>query len=332
MSNHKNIVHKRAKGGLAKTGFQYLVLIACVAYVYKTLAVDNDLPTLIRAVQVEWDIISLLPLIVAVIMVIPNWFLEARKWQLAMRPEMLTFQKSLASILSGVAAGLFTPARVGEYFGRMFPLDKNIRGHSIIATFRCSLAQSVVTMSLGVMALSLYVNTAILFVDGLGHSLLQIFGISAMIFALVVYLNIHNITGQLSRISWISKYGIPLGTRNSMRSQLQLLGLAMLRYAVYLIQYVLVLLFCGIALPFVDMMIHVALVFFIQSMVPLPPIAHLFARTGVATAVFSYMGNYELVIVLSSLMIWVINLLFPALCGLGIIMTHNEYDEQKSTL
>src|SRR3954463_14477474 len=49
-----------------------------------------------------------------------NWGLEARKWQVLLKPlERLTFFTSFKAILSGVAFSINTPNRIGEYGGRI---------------------------------------------------------------------------------------------------------------------------------------------------------------------------------------------------------------------
>lgn len=304
--------------------FHYLILIASVSYIYKTLAIDNDIRTLFEQVELEWNLVSILPLSIALVLVVPNWSLEALKWKIAIEPIIITFYRCMRSILTGVTLGLFTPARLGEYVGRMMLIGKEKRGASVVATFICSLAQSVITMSFGILALLHYVDTDLFQTSGLHRQLVLLSGVGIMVFGLFLYFKIHLVTDYLSKYSWLSTYGIPLGIKQPLGQQLRLLSLALVRYVVYLLQYLLVLKFCGISLSFSVLAVHIALIFFIQSLIPLPPIANLFARTSVATAVFWHLGVNELVIVLASLMIWVINLLIPALCGLGIIMFKKE--------
>jgi uncharacterized membrane protein YbhN (UPF0104 family) len=45
-----------------------------------------------------------------------NWGIEARKWQLMMRPvQRVSFLTSVKAILSGLALSLFLPNGFGEY-------------------------------------------------------------------------------------------------------------------------------------------------------------------------------------------------------------------------
>src|SRR5882672_7911549 len=64
-------------------------------------------------------------------MVLLNWGIEARKWQLLMRPlEKISLARSFKAILAGLALALNTPNRIGEYGGRILYVHE---GHRIQA-------------------------------------------------------------------------------------------------------------------------------------------------------------------------------------------------------
>ena len=49
-----------------------------------------------------------------------NWGLEARKWQVLLKPiQQINFFRAYKSVLSGLALSLNTPNRMGEYGGRI---------------------------------------------------------------------------------------------------------------------------------------------------------------------------------------------------------------------
>ena len=48
-----------------------------------------------------------------------TWFTEAQALEAARR-----LQKSLMAVFSGITISIFTPNRIGEYFGRVFILKK----------------------------------------------------------------------------------------------------------------------------------------------------------------------------------------------------------------
>lgn len=54
----------------------------------------------------------------ALIMVIPNWGLEAMKWRLLMKGlSTMTFFEAFRAVMAGVAFSLNTPNRIGEMGG-----------------------------------------------------------------------------------------------------------------------------------------------------------------------------------------------------------------------
>src|SRR5690349_10597785 len=64
--------------------------------------------------------VKILFLLVATLLIVVNWGLEAWKWKLlvaTVRP--LNFLQAYKAVLSGVAFSVSLPNRVGEYIGRM---------------------------------------------------------------------------------------------------------------------------------------------------------------------------------------------------------------------
>lgn len=72
-----------------------------------------------------------------------NWILEGRKWQLLMAPfENISLKKAIKIIVSGVAVGIVTPGRIGEYAGRLVASDPTQKTEVITATLLGSIAQN----------------------------------------------------------------------------------------------------------------------------------------------------------------------------------------------
>lgn len=65
-------------------------------------------------------------LLVVVILLVPaNWSLEALKWKYAIsKLENISFWKAIKGVLTGLTVSTVSPNRVGEFFGRLFYLEK----------------------------------------------------------------------------------------------------------------------------------------------------------------------------------------------------------------
>ena len=86
-------------------------------------------------------------LIVIVLMMFLNWFLEALKWQFLIKKiEEISFSRSVRAVFSGITVSAFTPNRVGEYGGRVFCLEKADRIQAVFITIIGSMAQLITTI------------------------------------------------------------------------------------------------------------------------------------------------------------------------------------------
>ena len=72
-----------------------------------------------------------------------NWYLEGKKWQLLMSPFVkIGWLQSIKIVLAGIATGIFTPGRIGEFAGRAITSDKDQKQEVITATLLGSIAQN----------------------------------------------------------------------------------------------------------------------------------------------------------------------------------------------
>ncbi|HYE55061.1 MAG TPA: lysylphosphatidylglycerol synthase domain-containing protein, partial [Chitinophagaceae bacterium] len=93
-------------------------------------------------------------ILVAFALMLVNWGLEARKWQLALRNlQHLSFWKAFKATFTGSTMASFTPNRTGEYVGRILYVQEGKRLQAIALTIICSMAQLQVTLYAGVAGL-----------------------------------------------------------------------------------------------------------------------------------------------------------------------------------
>ena len=76
-----------------------------------------------------------------------NWGLEAFKWKLLVQKiENLSWLESIKSVLAGLASGLLTPNRVGNFVGRLAFIKKENHNKALINTLIGNLAQFLSTI------------------------------------------------------------------------------------------------------------------------------------------------------------------------------------------
>jgi len=263
---------------------------------------------------------------IACICLVPiNWFIEAIKFRLLMsQSAALSLGASFKAILAGISLGIITPARIGEYGGRYLAVKHGQQKHAVLSTFWSSLAQQIVTVIIGLTAIAFLVNQSIGFPQVQSYAMLMAMGF--LLFLLIVYFNFGSLVQRVLSISFLQRWRDKLDTfqRFSVNSLASLLFLAFLRYSVYTLQYLLILWFFQVdGIPILHLIAAVSSIFLIQSGIPLPPLVNILARGEIALFIWSFFGLNEIVILLSTFSIWILNLLIPAIIGLVIIINLN---------
>ncbi|MEO1433956.1 MAG: lysylphosphatidylglycerol synthase domain-containing protein [Bacteroidota bacterium] len=302
------------------------LLVALVAWaLYKQVFSRDDLPQILENFQRELDL-ARWPIMVLVILMMPlNWILETIKWRILVnRIEQLSFWKAFRGILAGVSLSLFTPNRIGEYGGRILVVKPENNIKTVVVTLVGSFAQITVLLSMGGIGLSYFLyqhyasETLLLYATmictGLGLGLL-----------LLTYLNIDLLIPVFERIPFI-KRGVrymKVLKRYDTRDLLRVLCLSFLRYWCYSSQYFLLIVLLGVESSYLSGMSAIAVIYLLQTSIPLPPITGLLVRGRLAIEVWSYLGANELGVLSATFGLWAINILFPALWGLFFILRIN---------
>ncbi len=196
-----------------------------------------------------WLVIVLMPV---------NWGLEARKWQLALRPVGgMPFGDAFRAVFTGTTMASFTPNRMGEYLGRILYVKEGRRIAAISLTMLCSISQLLITLVIG--GAGLYFIRPLLYGQTHHNPMLEwsftllaaIVGVLLTGLALL-YFALPRVAHQLSRFAWIRKIGAFIKVLENFDTNilLRILFLSFVRYIVFMIQYSLVFPVFGIFLSF----------------------------------------------------------------------------------
>lgn len=276
-------------------------------------------------------------LYLVILLMLLNWGLEARKWQIIVeRLQPLSFFQSFKSILSGQAFALNTINRLGEYVGRVVYMKEGNRLRAIPLTIVSSLSQMIATFVVGTMALWMLRYTILLPQE-------KVVGLSAlMIDGLLYALTIGNLILVLLyyRLSWIIRVVDKLPWMEKIRFFVQqleffeareltrILGLSLIRYLVFLLQYLLLLELFEVKANWFDLLCTVSVMFLVLAIVPTIALAELGLRGKVSLELLGLLSNNAVGIVTTAVGIWIINLLLPAIAGtlfiLGFRMFKNK--------
>ena len=318
------------------------ILFLWLAYsIYQQVQHHKDLDqswNLIKQTLVEkgWKVISF----VFVLMIL-NWGLEARKWQLlATKVQPISYWSAYKAILTGQAFALNTINRSVDFVGKVLYLEKGNRLRAIGLSLIGSMSQILVTFSLGFISLTilrftLLDNQAIL--PGL-----SVFWLDALLIGLipgiflfgVFYFNVALVIRWMERIPFVSKYKFFLEKMENLHNKelTRILLLSLFRYVVFVVQNVLLLKVFGVAANWQILVCLISVLFMLMAMIPTIALAELGIRGKLSLELFGLVSTNQLSILAASSGIWIINLIIPAMLGtfflLGLRLFKQK--EQKS--
>lgn len=276
-----------------------------------------------------WHWPQLWYLVMAITMVPVNLGLETIKFRLLTRQFLpMGFSELFRSVLGGSAVAFVTPNRVGEYAGRVLFLKKKYSWQAVAATVVGSLSQLLAILIFGLVGTLVY-YTGWLEDNGLSSMLITFFGGSLVLFTMAFYYNIDLLLPFLRRIPLGKAYLRILSKLTFLKhytfGQLSLILLAAVgRFIVYCTQYVLLLWFFGLEEKYLRAMAAIAMIFLLQTSLPLPPLAGLIAKGELAMLVFGHESPHTHATVLSAtFLLFFVNVAMPALVGLLLIWQVN---------
>jgi hypothetical protein len=293
-----------------------------------------------RMRQVDREGVFLIALTLLLMFV--NWGLEAAKWKLSLRDvHAVSFFQAYKAVLSGVSISVTTPNRVGEYLGRMLYMPEGKRLKVIAVTLVGSLSQLLVTLITG--AIGLLVLRKELIADGLVNPLFftpLCIGVGAVVLILTVfYFNLSRIEKWFETLfrqrSWLYLVAAVQGFGSKRLFAILLLSFA--RYCTFVIQYIALFRLFRVDVPAVTLFWLMSLVFLALAVIPTVAVVVEFGVRGeVCLQLVGLFTANSLGIVLTSLSIWLVNLVIPALIGslliLGIRVFKSRERKNEMTL
>jgi len=254
------------------------------------------------------------PLVIAIGLVFLNWGLEAKKWQLMIQPiQKMSFFTAYKSVLSGLASGLLTPNRLGNFLGRLVYLKKEHHNQAVVNTQIGNLAQFISTILMGVIGLM----TLLWFeYDILNPILITIVSFTLLFLGLVVYFKPTLILKLIIKrfLSKKTKTSLTQVSNLPNHFKLIILGLSIARYMVFTAQYYLLFFLFN---PFygLKLLSLISVTFLLTTIIPSFFFGKLFVRESVAVFVFS-LGQFDTtLILLVAFLLWMINLAIPTIFG-----------------
>ena len=313
------MLSRKTIGFLLKIGIVAFALFFLYQQLTSKSSVEQfDLDQIIVKLQENYIVVT-----VVILMMFLNWFLESLKWRfLISKIEKVSIKRSIRAIFSGITVSAFTPNRVGEYGGRVFCLEKADRIKGVLITVIGSMAQLVTTIVFGSIGILLLPNLMPEF-DSLLSNI--VFAYPIMLFLLILlnvllvtlFLNASVFSVVLSKIKFLrkfKKYNEVFSFYNS-SELLEILLYSVGRYIVFTTQFFILLQVFDVQIGYVDAMILITTMLLVISIIPTIAIAEIGIRGSVALFLFGLVSVNAIGILSATFVMWVINLLLPALIG-----------------
>jgi hypothetical protein len=280
-------------------------------------------------------------LLFTILLMFVNWGLEAAKWRLAVQPvHKVSFMQAFKATLSGVSFSVTIPNRLGEYLGRMLYMPEGKRLQIVSLTVICGISQLLVTLLAGTAGLIVLKNHLIEagIISRVAYQFIA-FGLLSLILILtLLYFNLSTLEKWLERWLRMRSWLYLVGAVRSFDMQRlgQLLLLSSIRYGVFIIQYILLFRLFEVNVSVVVGFWAMSLVFLALAVIPTIALVEVGLRGQISLQLVGLFAANNLGILLTSITIWGINLIIPALAGslliLSVRLFNRRIDQEKKLI
>jgi uncharacterized membrane protein YbhN (UPF0104 family) len=280
---------------------------------------------------------SIWKLLLVVLLMFANWGIEARKWQIVLRGlQRISFVRSFKAILTGTTMAFFTPNRMGEYLGRVLYIDEGKRIQSVSVTIVCSMAQLIITMIGGIFGLVYLKNWLEVNASNpdavFWMNILLTIVVAGCILLTLFYFQLSWLIKAIEKIPAITRFVRYVKLLDSFNATilLRILSLSVSRYLVFILQYYILFSIFGVDINWWQSFWSVSVVFLILAIVPtIAVLTELGVRWKASIELVQLFSNNAVGIMATSLAIWVINLVIPALVGSLLILRIKLFRQDK---
>ena len=308
------------------------ILVSLGSVVYLVYLLGYKKADMIEEVKIFFSTqsFSIPKLLLLVFLMTINWGTEVFKWRLLVRSLFpMTWSLAIKTQLCSVAASVFTPYRIGGYFGKVALLDHDYRAKGFVLQLFNAMSMFITNFFYGLLFIGIlggYIDQDIFGVSSELISILGYIGAGVVMFVWILFINVKTITFLFNRIWWTDKwsdYWKILRGENYKKNAFILLSVSNLRYAVITYQYVLAFQVFGIDIDQKDLFLASGTLFFLFQFLPVfnafelgASRASLFSIILIGFGIVESFDEQQVIAMTSAcFFIWFINLAIPYLLG-----------------
>lgn len=280
-----------------------LLFIICIVSIYFQVGQHPNLNLYKKELFLQLSHIDYWQWFILLLLMILNLSMEAIKWRIILKERSSpSFLHSLKSIFIGQAFAFYTPNRIGEYLGRTLHIPAENKLDALSKMAWTSYAQLLITIVIG--SIAVFIQPPFLIWIKWSTPFI-LFG------ALFVYFQQIQFSGW---VSFLNVLQIPTTVKTS------LLSISLLRYIVFLAQYYWVAQCLHMDIPFLDFWVAIAVLFLCLSILPTISITELVVRGQLILLLFAPFYQNTMLLIGLSTIVWVVNLLIPAIIGSFLLL------------
>ena len=237
------------------------------------------------------------------------------------------------AVLSGVSFSVTMPNRIGEYLGRIVYLPEGNRLKTISVTLVGSFSQLLITIFAGTIGFIFLKPSLITQFPQL--KIWYQFILYGLILVLIIMALVYfNVAGTVTLFNkWIKNrnyiYLIEALQNFHNKLLLQLLGLSLLRYMIFIIQYVLVFYLFEVNVSVVTVATVMSVVFLAMAIIPSIALIEVWLRGEISIKLMGLYSLNTLGIGFTSVTVWFINLILPAIAGSLLLLSLRVFKNES---
>jgi hypothetical protein len=311
------------------------ILFCWLAFsIYRHIVNQEHLEVAWVKIKSSFSSYKILYLLLAFFLVFVNWGIEAWKWKISVEKVYpVRFIQAFKAVLSGVSFSVTMPNRIGEYLGRIMYLPEGSRLKTISLTVVGSYAQLLVTLFMGIIGL------VVLKDDLLGSFQWFIIWYEFLLYGLIVLVVLltlfyFKVAGTVKLFKkWFRNqrylYLVEALQFFNMQLLTRIMLLSLLRYFVFLVQYVLVFYLCEVQLDAALITWIMSVVFLAMALIPSIALLEIGLRGQISLKLMGLYTVNSLGVTITMLCIWLINLILPAIVGSLFILSIKVFNKKN---
>lgn len=288
------------------------IVVVAFYFIFRKLATNEQLNLLdFVSFLSENDVFSFKNVTFLIVLSLFNWFFEILKWNyLAQTIQPITFKISMEQSLAALTASLITPSRIGDYGAKALYYSSKDRAKTVILNLLGNVFQMIVTTIFGVVGLAFFIHQFEIRIDYYKLAPFLFFGVIATL--LLSYGFLKN-PFKIKGVSWQE---IKAFLKHSSKILLKTIFLlSLLRYLTFSFQFYVLLQIFGVEISYFNAMILISSMYLLVSIIPMLFVFDVVLKGSIALFLFAFAGVNDLVILCVVTIMWLLNVVFPAIFG-----------------